>query len=116
MWNWLMGRFVGHGYQAWRAAVLLAIVLAIGWGLFAAAFEAGAMDPTRNGPLPDPEPGMFALDVLVPVVDFNQNFWIPDPDKPWGELSRVWYWVSIAMGWLLTTLLIGSLTGLLKRE
>lgn len=114
-WNWFVGRFVGHGYQPWRAGLVLAAIVVIGWVLFGDAFARGAMDAT-GGEVPDPEPVMYALDVALPIVDFHQNFWIPDPHAPRGELYRAWYWFTIGAGWLLTTLFIGGISGLLKKD
>ncbi|MGH8886212.1 MAG: hypothetical protein ACRDYX_13740 [Egibacteraceae bacterium] len=113
-WNWFLGRAVGHGYQPWRALAGLAVVFLVGWFVFARAFSAGAMMLTTYDPHPAFYPAIYTLDVLLPIVDLRQELWVPDPRKPYG----IWYltWFSIAAGWTLTTLLVGALTGLLRRD
>lgn len=116
LWNWFLGRAVGHGYQPWRALTGLVVVFLIGWVVFAQAFQAGAMMLYTNDPHPTFYPAVYALDVLLPIVDLRQEFWMPDASKPYGILYLAWFWFSITAGWTLTTLLVGALTGLLRRD
>ena len=56
-------------------------------------------------------PVVYALDVLLPVVDLDQQaHWIPQ------GVARWWTWASILAGWVLTTAVVAALTGLVKRE
>lgn len=74
---------------------------------------------------------MYSLDLLLPVVEFSQsNYWIPGEDeskikeKGWTESQRryglastwLWYWLQIALGWYLTTVIVTNLTGLFERK
>ncbi|MGH8899996.1 MAG: hypothetical protein ACRDZ4_23920 [Egibacteraceae bacterium] len=116
LWNWFLGRAVGHGYQPWRAFAGLAVVFLVGWFVFARAFAASAMLLTTYDPHPAFYPAIYTLDVLLPIIDLRQEFWVPDASKPYGIWYLAWFWFSIAAGWTLTTLLVGALTGLLRRD
>ena len=74
-------------------------------------------------------PLMFSLDVFVPLFNLHQeSYWAPNSGKGdffrWltrgkGEfegwwLLTAWYWIEIMAGWLLSSLLLLSVTGLLR--
>jgi len=70
---------------------------------------------------------VYSIDSFVPLVDLHQaKYWLPNPNCS-PELSRcqwlgscfvsflrLYLWVHIAMGWILTTLLVVGLTGLVR--
>ena len=85
----------------------------------------GDMRPTQAAPPEYPafNPLMFSLDVFTPSAVFHQeDSWGPrsgggdwkdfDVDILW--LLTLWYWVEVAMGWILTSMLLLSVTGLLR--
>ena len=68
-------------------------------------------------------PFIFSLDVFTPSAVFHQeDSWGPrsgggdwldsDVDILW--LLTLWYWLEVAMGWILTSILLLSVTGLLR--
>ena len=74
-------------------------------------------------------PLIFSLDVFVPLFNLHQeSYWAPNSGKSdffrWltrgkGEfegwwLLTAWYWIEIMAGWLLSSLLLLSVTGLLR--
>ena len=74
-------------------------------------------------------PLIFSLDVFVPLFNLHQeSYWAPNSGKGdffrWltrgkGEfegwwLLTAWYWIEIMAGWLLSSLLLLSVTGLLR--
>ena len=74
-------------------------------------------------------PLMFSLDVFVPLFNLHQElYWAPNSGRDdffrWltrgkGEfegwwLLTAWYWIEIMAGWLLSSLLLLSVTGLLR--
>ena len=74
-------------------------------------------------------PLVFSLDVFVPLFNLHQEpYWAPDPGGgdlarwrfwregkfDWWWLLTAWYWIEIMAGWLLTSLLLLSVTGLLR--
>ena len=78
---------------------------------------------------PEFSPFWFSLDIFVPLFNLHQEpFWYPSPDggRPhwWrgAEAERLsrwlwlewWYWIQIGAGWILTSLFLLSVTGLLR--
>ena len=74
-------------------------------------------------------PLVFSLDVFIPLFNLHQeSYWAPDSGADdffrWlarrrGEfegwwLLTAWYWIEIMAGWLLSSLLLLSVTGLLR--
>ena len=74
-------------------------------------------------------PLVFSLDVFVPLFNLHQEpYWAPDSGGgdlarwrfwregkfDWWWLLTAWYWIEIMAGWLLTSLLLLSVTGLLR--
>ena len=59
---------------------------------------------------------MYSIDVFLPIVDFYQEgAWRPDTAAFWGQLVRYYLWLHITLGWVLTTLWVAGLSGLVKR-
>ena len=78
---------------------------------------------------PEFSPILFSVDIFVPFLNLHQEpFWYPAPDggyQHWwgsvedGNFSRGgwlerWYWFQIIAGWVLTSLFLLSVTGLLR--
>lgn len=77
---------------------------------------------------------VYSIDTFVPLVDLHQTkYWLPNPNKgiwqcPWkigrigltwiridfGGLLRLYLWMHISAGWILTTLLVVGFTGLIR--
>ena len=61
----------------------------------------------------------FSLDVFIPVFALHQeSHWYPQQQE--GDTNvflrrlRLWYWIQIGAGWILTSLLVLTITGLLR--
>lgn len=68
-------------------------------------------------------PFWYALDTLIPLVDLGQETaWSPSPiDQSiikdfWGWAVLIYLYAHIIMGWVLTTLTVVALTGVIKKE
>lgn len=60
---------------------------------------------------------VYSVDVFIPFFALHQEpYWYPHPPKgePIQWLFVLWYWFEIAAGWVLTSLLVLSSTGLLR--
>jgi hypothetical protein len=70
---------------------------------------------------------VYSLDVFVPVVEFHQaKYWLPNANRgikiikvgPWplhtGGLLLFWLWTETVLGWVLSTLFLVGLTGLIR--
>lgn len=73
---------------------------------------------------PEFNAAIYSLDTLLPIVDLEmQTYWIPDEDKNdsdwWNSLgwwARLYLWLQIAMGWLLSLLAVAGFSGLVKSD
>lgn len=103
---------VKYGYQKSRAVFLLFGLVVVGCVVFHLAHPTHLIATEPAGQLPDFQPFVYALDVVVPIIDLRQQtFWVPD-----GGWAAAWTWVSIALGWALTTTAVVGMTGLLTRR
>jgi hypothetical protein len=72
-------------------------------------------------------PLVYSIDVFVPVVDLRQaKYWLPNANRGselvptssaalcTGGLLLFWLWFEIVCGWVLTTLFLVGLTGLVR--
>lgn len=91
-WGHLQDATVGYGYRPLRATFWLAVLLAAG----GAAFAVHPPPPLDAGKAPDFNPFVYALDLLLPVVDFGQA----GAFAPRGALQWLSY-VLVAAGWVL---------------
>ena len=95
--------------------------------------DAKALDPQASvvkGGMPrgypDFSPFVYSLDTFFPVIDLQQeSFWKPVSGKCQlfrteyafcGEVLRFYLWFHISMGWLLTSLIVVSMTSLVRKE
>jgi hypothetical protein len=103
---------VGYGYRTWVAGIWLVGFWLVGWAVFDRAHAHHELVLAKPGTLhPGFEGAVYALDILLPVVDLQQqNVWIPTGGVKW------WAWGAILAGWVLTTAVVAALTGLLKRD
>jgi hypothetical protein len=111
LWNLLLDTLVGYGYRTWLAGVWLLAWWAVGMLVFAVAYPDHLMLARPGVPHPAFQPAVYALDVLLPVVDLNQQAnWIPQGAARWFA------WAAILAGWVLTTAVLAALSGILKRD
>ena len=62
---------------------------------------------------------VYSLDVFIPFFALHQEpYWYPKPREMDGWFLRwglpVWYWLEIGAGWILTSLFLLSVTGVLR--
>ncbi|WP_459737184.1 membrane-associated oxidoreductase [Streptomyces sp. E-15] len=107
LWGWLQDAAVGYGFRPLRAAGWLLLLLCTGTLAFA-LHRPPALKPAEA---PVFNPFVYALDLLLPVVDFGQGS---------AFAPRGWYqWLSyllIATGWVLATTIAAGVTRSLNRQ
>lgn len=108
-WNSLLYVTVGYGYRNWLAGVWLGVLLVLGSLVFASAYPAHMH---RAAPVvPSFQPVIYALDVLLPIVNLGQQqAWIPQGP------ALACSWLLTGSGWILTTAVVAGLTNALKRD
>ena len=107
VWGWLQDVTVGYGYRPGRAAVWMAVLWAVG-AVYFAVHRTPA--PTDSGYVPHWNPALYALDLLLPVIDLGQ-------DNAWREVGTG-QWVAsalILLGWMLATTAAAGASRLLRR-
>ena len=117
VWNWILGKSIGHGYKSWRLLLygIIPLIL-LGWGVFWCADKCHVMQSTKDNPS-EFNAFVYSLDVFLPIVKLHQEeFWLPTAGKPYGSYFRLYLWFHIGLGWLLSTLFVVSLTGVVKKE
>ncbi|MFE6284014.1 oxidoreductase [Streptomyces sp. NPDC057877] len=108
LWGYAQDWTVAYGYRTGRAAVWMAVLWAAGSLAFARAGRPGTGDSSGNPPW---NPALFALDLLLPVIDLGQvGVW---------HLDGGWQWLAAALvvlGWVLATTVAAGATRLLRRN
>nr|WP_172384023.1 oxidoreductase [Streptomyces sp. MNP-20] len=107
LWGYAQDWTVAYGYRPGRAALWMAVL----WAASAIAFSRADHPPLKEGEHPDWNPALFALDLLLPVIDLGQ-------DTYW-QLRGGWQWFAAALiltGWILATTVAAGATRLLRRN
>jgi hypothetical protein len=121
----------GYGYRPWLEIVWIALLALLGAKLFEAGRE--CFIPLRDrvyltnewtskhqlpADYPAFDPIIYSLDVLVPFANFGQReFWVPtNTVGGFAFASYAWRPVHMMLGWLFTTIFVGAVTGLIKRD
>ncbi|MDQ0777887.1 hypothetical protein QF026_006353 [Streptomyces aurantiacus] len=106
LWGYAQDWTVAYGYRPGRAAVWMAVL----WAATSIAFAHADHPPLKRGEHPPWNPSLFALDLLLPVIDLGQaGFW---------QLRGGWQWLSavvILLGWVLATTVAAGATRTLRR-
>lgn len=114
---------IGYGYRPQRALAWGVLVAVVGGVLF--HVNASLMAPTGSPGPHSLSPFAYSLDTFLPIVDFGQaKAWAPDPCRgdeiiaglKTGGLLRFYTWIHISLGWVLSTLAVLGLTGLVRRD
>ncbi|MEU3250497.1 oxidoreductase [Streptomyces sp. NPDC006997] len=108
LWGYAQDWTVAYGYRTGRAAVWLAVLWAAGSLAFASAGRPGSPEGAGAPPW---NPALFALDLLLPVIDLGQvAFWHLDGGLQWLAAALV------LLGWVLATAVAAGATRLLRRN
>ena len=132
-WNHILEITVSYGYEPWRALRWAIAFWLLGITLFDAGFRDGLMSPADSRVflheafifggswLPPDYPRfiapLYSLDVFLPIVDLHQESrWLPNMRNGWGWALWGYMWFHIAAGWVLTSVFVAALTGLIKKD
>jgi hypothetical protein len=106
LWGYLQDVTVGYGFRPLRAATWLLALL----GLGAVVFTLVPPPPLKPGEAPQFNAVVYALDLLLPLIDFGQE----KAFNPGGGTQWLAYGL-IAAGWVLATTIAAGLTRSLRR-
>ena len=141
VWYCIYGTTTDYGPRPLKARWFFALFLVLGCVLFGVGYYYGLITPS-NVPPYSAQVGtarveiakdypkfnfiMYSIDTFVPIVNLHQQgYWLPNPNEgfichtcgipvSWGGLLRLYLWIHIAAGWVLTTLFVVGLTGLIR--
>jgi hypothetical protein len=140
-WYHVFGPIIGYGYRPMRALLISAAVIVVGWVVFWAGFTCKVITPTQHKAYVVQKSGepqlsefypkfnafVYSLETFVPLVKLGVGeSWMPNANRQGslrlgkvavpitGSLLRAYLWFHIIAGWVLTTLWVGGLTGLVK--
>ena len=106
LWGYAQDWTVAYGYRPGRAALWMAVI----WAASAVAFSHASHRPVDPEEHPTWNATLFALDLLLPVIDLGQQgYW---------DLPGRWQWVAaavISLGWILATTVAAGASRLLRR-
>ncbi len=132
--GWVLRLTIGYGIYPLRALGWLVLLTVVGWGLFRHGYFAGAMAPTDkeayhcfrdHGQLPHHyqrlTASIYSLENSLPFVNLGQkDHWTPDPNPQgsrWAPGFLRWFrWGQVLVGWLLATLFVAGVTGVVRKE
>lgn len=115
--NWFLDFTIGQGYQVWRVVLLSLAVVIAGSFIFNEAHLSHHMLLLKNEAHPAFQPFVYSIDVFLPIVNLHQkDYWLPDTAHPGSYFYMIWLWVQICLGWILTTLAVAGLTGIVKKD
>jgi hypothetical protein len=133
-WGWVLRLTIGYGFYSWWAVGWLVLLTIVGWGLFWSGYVWGAMAPTdkdaycffrTQGRPPDYyqrfTASVYSLENSLPFVSLGQkDHWTPDPSPQGSWLMpgflRWFRWGQVLLGWLLATLFVAGVTGVVRKE
>ena len=106
-WGYAQDWTVAYGYRPGRAALWMAVL----WAASSIAFAHASHPPINGSEHPPWNASLFALDLLLPVIDLGQvGFW---------QLRGGWQWLAavvVLLGWVLATTVAAGATRLLRRS
>ncbi|MGA8476436.1 MAG: hypothetical protein WB696_00600 [Chthoniobacterales bacterium] len=141
LWYNLFGPFINFGYDPWNAFYLSIAIIILGFFLFRAGYRSKIVTPTSKDAYENSDvPGgnltelyprfnafIYSLETFVPLLALDMDkYWRPNPNRKEnmkigsftlpinGSRLTYYLWFHVTIGWILTTLWFGGLTGLLK--
>ncbi len=141
VWYKAFGPFIAFGYHPWNAFYLSVVLILIGWGVFHAGLLANIVTPTSKDAYENPTEHagnlsefyprfnafIYSLETFVPLLSLGMGkYWRPNANRKEkvgfgpikfsfnGSWLTVYMWCHVILGWILTTLWFGGLTGLIK--
>jgi hypothetical protein len=128
-WYRVFGKVIGYGYRPGHAFWISVGFVIVGFFLFRFGYKAKLMTHTSEKTTGGDwrfNALFYSLETFVPLINLHfAEYWLPDANLgrkfslpklrlTTGSLLRVYRWIHIIAGWILTTLWVGALTGLIK--
>ncbi len=134
-WMALLRILVCYGYRPGLAFAISAVVIVFGWWIFNSGYNHDvfvASDEKAYKEGKDTYPPfnsfIYSTETFLPLIKFDEGeHWRPEGGRgeayslpggiKWseGDVVRAYYYFHIAIGWFLTSLWLGALTGFIKK-
>ena len=117
-WAWYrtLAPLIGYGHRPSPALWLAVLSVFLGWGGFAWADAKGVMKPEKAERQAEFRPLVYALETFTPLIKLREaDYWRADTGRRLGRWVDTLTVVYTCWGWILTTLLVAALTGLVRR-
>ena len=142
-WLYIMGVFFDYGYNPFKVLKIALIVWLMGAIIYSYGNYRELMLPPTDSinknesvtandsknelykQYPEFNAFFYSLDVFLPIVDLHQEtYWLPARANKECNIIGVpvyclliyWMYIQIIIGWFLTTMLVGGLTGLIRNK
>ncbi len=129
-WDWLwyrwLGRIIDFGYNPLNAFWYAVTFIALGWIIFGLANRAGVFEfEPRFGQDPRNRhfrPLIYSIDLFTPVISlYTRENWSLRTERRQGDgpLFHAYqvYWIAhIVLGWVVTSLLVAGILGLIRPD
>jgi hypothetical protein len=114
--NWILKVTIGYGYRPQRALWCGLFFILLGTIIFSLAHRHGLL-PQVKQKHPAFSSFGYSLDTFVPIINFRaEGAWAPSGRWAGGFLIQLYLWIHLAAGWLLTTLGVLGVSGLIRRR
>jgi len=131
-WRGVLRYTVGHGYRPEWALWWILAFIAVGAFFFELGYRAEVMAPASTDVLvqekyqkyreipkdyPPFSAWAYSIDAFIPFLDLVlEHYWIPNADAGWfGAFLRIYLWFHIVVGWVLSSLFLTGVTGIIRR-
>lgn len=126
-WYCLYGTLVGYGYSPLRVFNFGILIILVGCIMFfrtrhafvpmpkdAGRLSGGSFVPVAN--YPRFNPFLYSFETFAPLIRLYQaEFWFPNTGTPAGSVARWYLRFHIAAGWVITTIFVAGVVGLIHR-
>jgi len=110
VWNWVLDKTIAYGYRPYRAFIWAIVVILACAAVFAGCF--GPVAFAQDDKHSHLYPLVYSIDAFLPIVDLGQA----DVQSPKSLAPHIVLWVEICLGWLLTTLGVLGVTGVVRKQ
>ncbi len=133
LWSQVLKTSIGYGYRPGKAIWLILLLSVLGWIVYGTSYDVGTMVPTEKeayqqfkdlpteGQVPAHYPTfsapVYSLENSLPLVKLGQaDKWQPDPAPDGWAWVRWFLRVQVLLGWLLATLFVAGVSGIVRKE
>jgi hypothetical protein len=118
IWSWLLRISIGYGWELWRIGWFAVPLVLLGSVVAWRGMENGLLAQTTDlSARVSFNPVVYSLDSALPIIELgHSSLWIPTGQGWGGRLVQVYFWIHIALGWIIGTLFVIGFTGIAHKK